>query len=192
MKKLFKIYSLFLIMIISVLMLTTFGSQKVEAASPGSIVNKDTYYTNVDTSSGQKLIESLTTIVSTGAVDIGYDAVWDAFEYTDLKPRNDGKKIIWDMYSNYDFTFRTDQAGNYSGEGDKYNREHSVPKSWFNDARPMHNDIFHLYPTDGAVNGMRSNYPFGETNSPTKTSLNGSKLGPSSHSLYSGTGGFYR
>jgi hypothetical protein len=51
----------------------------------------------------------------------------------------------------------------------------------------MDSDIFHIYPTDGKVNGMRSNYPYGAVTSPTWTSLNGSKLGPCTWSGYSGT-----
>lgn len=115
---------------------------------------------------------------------VTYKELWTAFRTTDV--REDGK--VWDMYSGVtNYTFGTDQAGNYSKEGDVYNREHSFPKSWFNDATPMYSDLFHLYPTDGYVNGRRSNYPFGETESPTYTSIGGfSKLGPSSLPGYSG------
>jgi len=86
----------------------------------------------------------------------------------------------------YDYTFVTNQCGNYSGEGDCYNREHSFPKSWFNDGTPMYSDLFHLYPTDKFVNNKRSSYPFGETNS-TDVTDNGSKLGSSSYPGYTGT-----
>lgn len=115
---------------------------------------------------------------------LSYDALWTAFETTDR--RDDGK--VWDIYSDMtNYTFGVDQAGGYKKEGDVYNREHSFPKSWFNDARPMYTDLFHLYPSDGYVNGRRSNYPFGETSNPSYTSHGGfSKLGPSSLSGYSG------
>ena len=43
----------------------------------------------------------------------------------------------------------------------------------------MYTDLFHLYPTDGKVNGQRSNYVYGEVISATWTSTNGSKLGSS-------------
>ena len=92
------------------------------------------------------------------------------------------------MYSgitNYNFVT---SGSNYKKEGDCYNREHSMPKSWFNDETPMYTDLVHLVPTDGYVNGKRGNNPFGETNSPTYTSEGGfSKLGPSSIAGYSGT-----
>jgi hypothetical protein len=34
--------------------------------------------------------------------------------------------------------FGTDQSGTYQNEDDYYNREHSFPKNWFNDAYKGH------------------------------------------------------
>lgn len=79
-----------------------------------------------------------------------------------------------------------DHGGNYSKEGDMFNREHSIPQSWFNKKSPMRSDLFHVYPTDGYVNNKRSNYPFGEVSNATYTSKNGSKVGHSSFDGYSG------
>ena len=71
-------------------------------------------------------------------------------------------------------------------EGVVYNREHAVPKSWFNEDKtdtnyPMYTDLHHLFPTDRSVNSMRSNYPYGEVDKslkPTKESDGGfSKFG---------------
>ena len=94
------------------------------------------------------------------------------------------------MYSNTtNFTIGGPEQGhNYSGEGDGYNREHSMPKSWFKEAAPMKSDLVHVVPTDGYVNNRRSNYPFGETNGETYKSNGGfSKLGKSTTAGYSGT-----
>ena len=142
------------------------------------------YYNDAKGYKGSALKTALFGIID-GHNSRSYSQLWTDMQYTDA--RSDGS--VWDMYSNTThYTFIEDQCGNYSGEGSCYNREHSFPKSWFNDASPMYTDLFHLYPTDGYINGMRSNYPFGETNSPSKTSNNGySKLGPSSISGYSGT-----
>jgi endonuclease I len=121
---------------------------------------------------------------------VTYDYLWTAFQTTDKKPN--GK--VWDMYSDvpggtppYEYTFVSDQCGNYSGEGSCYNREHSWPKSWFSDLTPMYTDMFHLYPTDGYVNGKRSNYPYGKVGSASWTSQNGSKLGSCATPGYTGT-----
>lgn len=146
------------------------------------------YYDGALGLSGQSLQIALHDIIDNHTV-LSYDNLWVAFQSTDDKAN--GK--VWDMYSDvpdgtpsYEFTFISDQCGNYSNEGDCYNREHSFPKSWFNDASPMYTDLFHLVPTDGKVNGMRSNYPFGEVGSASWTSTNGSKLGASDFLGYSG------
>lgn len=178
MNKIFKLFFMIFLFVMSFFCVVSVDGTKVQAAS------YDSYYTSVNTTSGQNLISSLRKIISNGHSTLSYSGLWGAYYDTDLKP---GTNYIWDMYSNHNFTVGSDQAGNFSKEGDKYNREHSVPKSWFNDAAPMHNDLFHVYPTDGYVNGKRSNYPFGEVDNPSYTSGNGSKLGDSSFPGYSGT-----
>ena len=144
-----------------------------------------TYYQNADGKKGAALKTALRDIVQT-KTELDYDYLWTAFRTTDK--RSDGK--VWDMYSNItNFTFGTDQAGNYQKEGDVYNREHSFPKSWFGgEIKPMYTDLHHMYPTDGYVNNRRDNYPFGEVSNPTYSSEGGfSKLGPCSYSGYTGT-----
>ena len=51
----------------------------------------------------------------------------------------------------------------------------------------MKNDVVHILPTDGYTNGRRSNWPYSEVGGATWTSQNGSKLGSSNVSGYSGT-----
>lgn len=77
------------------------------------------------------------------------------------------------MYSTAQFRLGSGQCGNYQKIGDCYNREHSFPKSWFSKASPMVSDAFHIYPTDGKVNGQRSNYPYGECANGTSVASNG-------------------
>lgn len=146
------------------------------------------YYSSTYLLSGNDLKVALFDIIKNHTVR-DYTVLWTYFPSTDVNSA--GK--VWDMYSDnpsgtdpYVYTFGTNQCGNYSSEGDCYNREHSFPKSWFNDGTPMISDLFHIYPTDGAVNGKRSNYPYGVVTSPTWTSLNGSKLGNCSYPGYSG------
>lgn len=142
-----------------------------------------TYYKNANGQKGKSLKTALFKIISTHK-DIGYNGLYECYKKTDK--RADGK--VWDMYScTTNFSF-SDNNGNYKDEGDMYNREHSVPQSWFKEASPMKADIVHVVPTDGYVNNRRSNYPFGETSKPSYTSNNGfSKVGPSSVEGYSGT-----
>lgn len=146
-------------------------------------------YYNTATGTGATLKTQLYNIIKDHTQVSYTPGVWNAFYTTDKKAN--GK--VWDMYSDipggtppYEYTFGSDQCGSYSGENSCYNREHSFPKSWFGDVAPMNVDIFHLYPTDGYVNGKRSNYPYGTVGTPTWTSLNGSKLGPCSAPGYTG------
>lgn len=139
------------------------------------------YYDPANGLTGNALQLALYNIIKNHTV-ISYDNLWAAYEDTDKQPN--GK--VWDMYSNCNFTFTVDKCGNYNSECDCYNREHSFPKSWFNDASPMVSDIFHVVPTDGWVNSHRSNYPFGEVGNATYTSGNGSKVGNCNLTGYSG------
>lgn len=148
------------------------------------------YYYSAEGKYGQELRVALYNIIKTNVTSISYSGLWDAYPRTDKKPN--GK--VWDIYSDipngtppYEFTFITDQCGNYTSEGDCYNREHTVPASWFNDAYPMYSDLFNVLPTDGYVNNRRSNYPYGKVGTASWTSQNGSKLGSSASSGYSGT-----
>lgn len=140
------------------------------------------YYDGAKGAKGKNLKTALFKIVS-GHKALSYDELWDAYKTTDV--RSDGK--IWDMYSNKTNYSVNDHGGGYKKEGDMFNREHSFPKSWFNDAKPMYTDLFHLYPTDGYVNGMRSNYPYGENNGEIYSSAGGfSKKGKCTTEGYSG------
>ncbi|MEI7982100.1 MAG: endonuclease, partial [Bacteroidota bacterium] len=137
---------------------------------------------------GTELQAALHDIIKNHTVK-SYAYIWTAFLTTDDKPNG----TVWDMYSDiaddtppYVYHFGTNQCGNYNSEGDCYNREHSWPKSWFNDVPPMNTDIFHIYPTDGYVNGQRSNYPYGTVSTASWTSQNGSKLGTCNWPGYSG------
>jgi endonuclease I len=133
------------------------------------------YYKDAEGKKQLELKIALSEIISKDYVQRTYSQLWTDFYTTDA--RADGK--VWDMYSNCIFTFGTDQDNGTLGntECDWYNREHSVPNSWFGgQVYPMYSDLFHLYPTDKYVNAQRGNYPYGETNA-TNSYGNGSKRG---------------
>lgn len=142
------------------------------------------YYADAKGKKAAALKTALSAIIDNHTV-LSYKALWECYKTTDV--RADGK--IWDMYSSItNFTPGTDQAGTCRKEGDAYNREHSFPKSWFSEETPMLSDLFHIVPTDGWVNSMRSNLPFGETNGETNKSSGGfSKKGACTVSGYTGT-----
>ena len=131
------------------------------SADTGDLSSLPSYYGDYhqyESLSGETLKTKLYSIVSAGTKSVSYAELWNSFRTTD--DRDDG--TVWDMYGDYHFIFGTDQAGNYSKPGDVYNREHSVPKSWFKENAPMVTDLWHIYPTDGQINNTRSNYMFGE------------------------------
>lgn len=151
------------------------------------------YYSNA-TGTGYTLKTQLYNIIKNGHVDHGYDDLYNGYESTDTDRYYENDATILDMYSEnpsgtdpYNYNHHNNNCGSYSIESNCYNREHLFPQGIFNSASPMKNDIHHVVPSDGKVNGQRSNYPFGEVDTPNWISLNGSKRGPNSTSGYSGT-----
>ncbi len=141
------------------------------------------YYSTLPVNlSGSQLKTALHTIIK-GHYVLSFP-LWQYFDDTDLCNGD----TIWDIYSdNCAFILSSDQCGNYTNVCDCYNHEHSFPKSWWGGSEndSIYTDMFHVYPTDGKVNGMRSNYPYGETTSGTHWG-NG-KLGYCSYPGYAGT-----
>lgn len=138
------------------------------------------YYGSIDATTGATLRNELYEITRQGPQDMSYSKLWQAYYTTDVYPEDSIGKAgkIWDMYSNVLFIPGENQCGNYSKVGDCYNREHSLPKSWFNEQAPAYYDMGHIVPTDGKVNNQRANFAFGEC-------ANGSRL---SNGDYHGTG----
>ena len=141
-----------------------------------------TGYYSTATGTGYTLKTQLYSIINPHTV-ITYTGLWDLYYTSDV--RTDGK--VWDIYSNCNFIFGTFAAtgGNQDNgtggtvECDKYNREHTFPKSWFGagTTTPMYTDAFHVMPTDKKDNSMRGNMPYGKVGTSTFTTSNGSKIG---------------
>lgn len=156
------------------------------------------YYDGTAGLTGAALKTQLKQIITNGHVDHGYNGLWTGYQTTDrdniAMSGYENDNTILDIYSEnpngtdpYTFTYGSGQCGTYNSEGDCYNREHVVPQSLFSSNSPMVADIHFIRPTDGKVNGMRSNYPYGKVGSTSYTSQNGSKLGTSVSPGYSGT-----
>jgi endonuclease I len=148
------------------------------------------YYDEAYGLDGTELQAALHEIIKDHQVQT-YASLYNHFQSADRKPN----QSVWDMYSDvpgvtppYVYYYNSGhECGNYNGEGQCYNREHSWPQSWFGGSiLPMHTDLFHLYPTDGYVNNRRANYPFGEVSNATWTSMNGSKVGANTTAGYTG------
>ena len=111
-----------------------------------------------------------------------YSGLWTS--YLTVYKKSNG--YLKDYYSNTS-TFTSDNQDNGSGgttEGDKYNREHTIPKSWWGGSTSNQGaDIFIVVPADKLVNNKRSDNCLGMVGSATFSSNNNySKLGTSTSS----------
>ena len=144
---------------------------------------KTGHYTEIDGKSGTGLWAAIHTVANKGYQSLGYDGLLTAYHTTDV----DANGNIIDMYGSCT-SFKKGECGTYSKECDCYNREHSIPKSWWGGGTSKQGcDIFHVVPTDGYVNNRRGNEPFGIVGSSVTYTYNGNKLGSSAMSGYSGT-----
>ena len=148
---------------ILILVLSSFFVLTVSAKSVTPAASLPTYYKDIDGKAGKTLFDAVQKVTKLGYSSLGYDGLWGAYPYTDVHENG----YVWDMYSDCTWkSINSNHCGNYSDECDCYNREHSIPKSWYGGSTSGPGcDIFHLVPTDGKVNGIRSNYPFGEVSS---------------------------
>jgi endonuclease I len=175
--------------LISIILLGTLSFGAAAQAPAG-------YYIDTAGLTGYALKTRLHQIIKIGHNDQGYSSLWNGYQQTDRDYFYENDGTLLDIYSenpndndpyNYVVTNNSDHCGNYNSEADCFNREHTIPQSLFNEAAPMKNDIQFVLPTDGYVNGKRNNFPYGKVNSPSWTSLNGSKLGPNATGTYTGT-----
>lgn len=152
-----------------------------------------TYYDSkitdsIISSGGTTLLSKLNELIEPSSA-FGYGNIWTFNEEYDCYPSNYNgtdpltgntypttdntakRGKMWDMYSDKTWTGTSQRAGNVnSAVGVTYNREHSLPKSWFggSDSNQPGTDPNHLFNTDGRVNGDRSDNPYGEVTKVTK------------------------
>lgn len=146
--------------------------------------NTGTYYKSANGYKGEALKTALHNIIKNPRVT-SYKGLWSAYKKGDV--RSDG--CIWDIYSatNNFVPGGSAQGKSASGEGQGYNREHTMPKSWFNDASPMISDYVMVRPSDTYLNSYRSNDPYGETDGNTFRSHNDyCKVGNCTYPGYNG------
>ncbi|MEH6535727.1 MAG: endonuclease [Psychroserpens sp.] len=116
------------------------------------------------------------------AQDLGYSALYVTYQNSDVDIYFENNGTILDMYSErvtqnpdnsstnlpdaYEYTFGVNQDDGTMGtaEGQRYNREHTIPQSSFNSGSPMRNDAHFVIPSDKYVNAQRGNLPYGIVN----------------------------
>ena len=125
---------------------------------------------------GADLVAALHNKLAADHVSISFDSLYQTYETLDTG--RDGCAGIFDFYSSKCWT-PEEACGNYTQEGDCFNREHSWPKSWWGGGTgpDQHEDLIAVIPADGYVNNSRSQLPLGPVISANYTSTNGSKRG---------------
>ena len=156
------------------LLLVLFTNLTMFAAIPSG------YYSAADNKKGSALLSALHNCID-GHTTLSYKSLENYYEDTDWT--SDG--YVWDMYSTCKFTM-SDGNGSQKKVCDAWNKEHSVPQSWFKEQSPMKSDLFHVYPTDARVNNFRGNMPYGETSNRSYIDGDSHALGYIGSSSFSG------
>jgi endonuclease I len=137
------------------------------------------YYDSIDPKAPSDQLKAQLHELVSNHTALSYKELWTAFRKIDEGVDGCGNGLIRGLYSATCWK-ESQQCGNYKREGDCFNREHGWPKSWwggFSKGHGAQTDLFHLYPVDGYVNGLRSALPLGDVTDPTYTSSNGCKVG---------------
>lgn len=127
--------------------------------------------------------------------DRGYAGLYTTYTTSDKDFFYENNGTLLDIYSEnpngpdaYEYTYGSAQQDDGTlgtVEGQRFNREHIVPQSYFGGIIPMYSDAHFVVPTDKYVNGQRDNFPFGVVASATLITTNGSKKGNNLNSGYS-------
>lgn len=126
------------------------------------------YYNRMNGKSGAALKAAAKECVQSHQTLEYYDLP-NYWQYSDVYPELvNGCKRWWDMYSDAVYLIQRGQSGKSSFSANKMQREHSVPKSWWKlngsvEYTPAYSDMWNLYPSDGAANQAKLNYPLGLT-----------------------------
>ena len=142
-----------------------------------------TGYYNSATGTEFTLKTQLYNIINPHTTLIYGSGLWNLYQTSDVRPNGN----VWDIYSNCDFIFGTVANGGNQDDGtlgtlecQRYNKEHTFPKSWFSGAAgmPMYSDAFNVMPSDKKYNGMRGNLAYATVSSTVTTTYgNGFKIG---------------
>lgn len=131
---------------------------------------KTGYYNRMNGKSGAALKAAAKECVQSHQTLV-YTDLPNYWQYSDVYPELvNGCKRWWDMYSDAVYLIQRGQSGKSSFSANKMQREHSVPKSWWKlngsvEYTPAYSDMWNLYPSDGAANQAKLNYPLGLTSS---------------------------
>jgi endonuclease I len=151
-------------------------------------------YYNTATGNGYVLKTQLASIISNNYNDRGYGGLYTTYLTSDRDFYYENNGTMLDMYTENpagtecEFTYGVGQDDGTLGnaECERYNREHTIPQSYFgNGVQPMFSDAHFVIPSDKFVNAQRGYFPFGKVNGLGTPYTNGSKRGYNLNSGYS-------
>lgn len=175
----------------SLLLLALAACLSLSAWAVEPSANLSSYYAGIDgkkTDSNDGLRKELCTIISANYNSISYKNLKDQMYAASSNPSDfytGSSKTMEDIYSSYAYT-ASDNGTTANGCGEGWNKEHTVPQSWFNKQSPMVSDAHHIFPTDIHMNSTRSSYPYGENNAAKTCDQGYGHLGTSTFAGYSG------
>ncbi|MBO7408596.1 MAG: endonuclease [Paludibacteraceae bacterium] len=153
----------------------------------------ENYYASIAGKNGANLLSTLHSIIDNHTV-IPYSSLEDYYPHIDFFYNAELEQdTLWDIYSTCTFTM--DHANRQQSDFcHGWNKEHTVCQSWFGNG-DMVSDLFQVLPTDARVNNLRSNWPYGETDTRNDKVTKGVKalghLGGSSFPGYTNIGTVY-
>ena len=134
--------------------------------------DSSTYWSSISSETistgGKTLFDAITPIIANHTV-LSYNSLQNKYYYTDyVKGKS---QVIYDMYGGQQY-YLSETASTATSVGQGYNKEHSIPQSWFNgkeSGHPGYSDLMHVVPADTYSNTQRSSYMFGEVDKATFT-----------------------
>ncbi|MES2410800.1 MAG: endonuclease [Bacteroidota bacterium] len=180
-----RIFTLFLVSF-TFISIAQNATQSVNSIPPG--------YYNTATGTGYTLKTQLFNIIDDHN-DRGYSGLYTTYLTSDIDSFYENNGTMLDMYtenpigSECEFVYGgglQDDGTLGNNECERYNREHTIPQSYFgNGVQPMYSDAHFVVPSDKHVNAQRGDLPYGKVNVANWTSTNGSKRGSNLNSGYS-------
>jgi len=177
-----------------------FLSSTILLTAQEKVVNTNTtmsipagYYSTA-TGNGYVLKTQLYNIITNNYNDRGYGGLYTTYLTSDKDFYYENNGTMLDLYTENptgpecEFTYGVGQDDGTGGnaECERYNREHTIPQSYFgNGIQPMFSDAHFVIPSDKYLNAQRGDFPFGKVNGLGNPYSNGSKKGSNLNSGYS-------
>jgi endonuclease I len=165
-----------------------------KVANSNAVMSIPAGYYNTATGNGYLLKTQLSNIITNNYIDRGYAGLYTTYLTSDKDFYYENNGTLLDLYTENptgtecEFTYGVGQDDGTGGnaECERYNREHTIPQSYFGTSiQPMFSDAHFVIPSDKYLNAQRGDFPYGKVNGLGTSYSNGSKRGANLNSGYS-------